>query len=427
MSKVGSLKCPQTDAICTYETCYGIGTCILGKPDQGIKMHEPEPGPGLYHKVRNMVARLKGEPEPAAEAPKLIPGTVGLKCPHYRIPCYSDRCSETHCNAANPVPALKSALQPANKEPPAMAASNHTPHKLTPPCHTGVFPLMTMGPCRVWIGRERDVGYGPPSPKGTPWALRVCLIEGNGHHAQDRQGGDVYGNREARRLLPSSVFRTYPATPTLQIEWPDFGIPPLDAQWWHDFAHALNKVEGDVVLYCMGGHGRTGTAAAILYALCGVVKVDQCPVRELRRHYCQSIVESAAQIEYIEEITGRAVLAKPSHDWGPLVEPGNGRGSYTDRQGDFWGEHVEYAEEKSPGTPHLSNNAYRRICARKGSRLPAFRQLEDQEQVCVPVKFKGKLRDCLFSFDAIDKHFEFVAFLEDTFDAGPGDPPDPVG
>ena len=63
------------------------------------------------------------------------------------------------------------------------------------------------------------------------------------------------------------------------------------------------------MFYCQGGHGRTGTALAIIGALSNCIPPGVDPVAEVRRRYCDLAVESAAQIEYIEAITGREVKA----------------------------------------------------------------------------------------------------------------------
>jgi len=62
----------------------------------------------------------------------------------------------------------------------------------------------------------------------------------------------------------------------------------------------LSHLQGRVLVHCMGGHGRTGTALAILLGLSGAMKKD--PVAWLRKHYCEEAVETKKQIEYIQSL-----------------------------------------------------------------------------------------------------------------------------
>ena len=54
-------------------------------------------------------------------------------------------------------------------------------------------------------------------------------------------------------------------------------------------------------IQCLGGHGRTGTAAAILLYL---LKDEHNPIEYLREAYCKCIVETETQVRYVSNITG---------------------------------------------------------------------------------------------------------------------------
>lgn len=99
--------------------------------------------------------------------------------------------------------------------------------------------------------------------------------------------------------------------PQLLVDWPDFGIPRWTKEDWLALVEDLKKLSetGLVGLCCVGGHGRTGTALSIFYGLCGA---EGDPVEWVRKNYCEKVVESAAQIEYIQQITGAEVKAKPA-------------------------------------------------------------------------------------------------------------------
>jgi len=107
--------------------------------------------------------------------------------------------------------------------------------------------------------------------------------------------------------------------PVVRISWPDYDVPALDHQFWLDLIEVINRkwaaheITG-VTACCVGGHGRTGTALAILAGLTGACKSD--PVLFIRKHYCKKVVESESQVKYIEEMTGIKVEAKPNKTFG---------------------------------------------------------------------------------------------------------------
>ena len=133
----------------------------------------------------------------------------------------------------------------------------------------------------------------------------------------------------AKELLPATLFEWAPP-PCIGIEWPDRGVPALGAQWWRELTKTMKGLGGNVGLCCFGGHGRTGTMLAILAALSDKVKKGDCPVAWVRARYCASAVESNAQANYVEQITGLTVSSDPS-DAGvgvaalPLGGPAAGR------------------------------------------------------------------------------------------------------
>lgn len=89
-------------------------------------------------------------------------------------------------------------------------------------------------------------------------------------------------------------------TPDICITWPDFGTPNLYPQFWAEF-HKLAKASGrqNVLFFCEGGHGRTGTAlASILTVVCGKTWKDARDY--VRKQYCSEAVEGNKQEEYLK-------------------------------------------------------------------------------------------------------------------------------
>lgn len=102
---------------------------------------------------------------------------------------------------------------------------------------------------------------------------------------------------------------------TVRVFCEDFGVPALGKQFWIDLVETVNdlwasgQIKG-VTACCMGGHGRTGTALAILAGLTGACTSD--PVLFVREHYCGKAVEANCQLDYVQEVTGIKVAAKPT-------------------------------------------------------------------------------------------------------------------
>lgn len=109
-----------------------------------------------------------------------------------------------------------------------------------------------------------------------------------------------------------AAFAAKYATTVMKISWPDMGIPKWTKEMWTDLVAAIiaDKAIKSVYICCMGGHGRTGTAAAIIGSMLHVIPENECPVEWLRTTYCKSVVESASQLTYIEDMTGRKVKAQ---------------------------------------------------------------------------------------------------------------------
>lgn len=175
-------------------------------------------------------------------------------------------------------------------------------------CHTGQVDVMTIGKAVIWSGKWDDMN------DDLSWDLRIRLSD------RFRWGGEVgspllTADEGAKALLlPEVTGIKYP--PTLSVDWRDFGSPALDRQWWEGLVRSFQAWEGDqeraVALYCEGGHGRTGTALSILASLSGQVPEGDDPVAWVRKNYCQEAVESWAQVDYIEHMTGAKVSVHPT-------------------------------------------------------------------------------------------------------------------
>jgi hypothetical protein len=105
--------------------------------------------------------------------------------------------------------------------------------------------------------------------------------------------------------------RYSPDCQVIRIQWDDGGIPKLSPLFWYKLADYLEKQNKTVIVACMGGHGRTGTALAILagiYRLHGNADIGEW----VRARHCKNAIETYGQVEYIEEVLGEKTVVVPS-------------------------------------------------------------------------------------------------------------------
>jgi hypothetical protein len=118
-------------------------------------------------------------------------------------------------------------------------------------------------------------------------------------------------NDEARALMPAS-FVNRANVPWVSLCWTDGGVPVLEREDWESLVAVISEIDGDVGVYCMGGHGRTGTALSILGALSGAIPEKADPVQWVRTRYCRCAVEWDSQLDYVERMTGRKCFSSGS-------------------------------------------------------------------------------------------------------------------
>jgi len=98
-------------------------------------------------------------------------------------------------------------------------------------------------------------------------------------------------------------------TRSVDIHWKDGSIISWSTDAWKGLLSDLEteaqkqKKPLDVLVACIGGHGRTGTALAIMAYWSGVIPSGQDPVRWIRENYCQEAVETQRQEQYVEDST----------------------------------------------------------------------------------------------------------------------------
>lgn len=184
-----------------------------------------------------------------------------------------------------------------------------TPVAVYKDCHVGMNSIGFINEAEIFVGKETSAKIWDLKVDG-PIGMIIGLLG-----SPYPQGPVVGLNQQIMQQLPEVSKLQYikPPIPNIWLAWPDYGIVPFDRQWWENLVAVIGRVKGAVLIYCMGGHGRTGTAASIIACLGGIIKPeDGCPVLWLRKAYCDKVVECNEQLDYIQHITGRPVIAEAS-------------------------------------------------------------------------------------------------------------------
>jgi hypothetical protein len=119
-----------------------------------------------------------------------------------------------------------------------------------------------------------------------------------------------YGPIKQNHVLPIPELQEYESWDSfieLQLDWPDFGIVTLPRSFWEKLVRYLATNRLKCLVFCQGGHGRTGTAIACMQ-VCALGWTAEKAVTWIRTNYCASAIETTEQRLYIQaiEVQGRA-------------------------------------------------------------------------------------------------------------------------
>jgi len=185
--------------------------------------------------------------------------------------------------------------------------------------------VLTIGTCEIWGGKETQVW-----PRADEFNVVISLLGRIGPRSTK-----FSISRGSRRVFAKLTEYQQHRNNILAIDWPDMSAPALDLAFWQALVTDLSHVQGKAVLYCMGGHGRTGTA---LVALAHVSQYRPALdsgdlVQWVRTHYCADAVETTSQVDYLRRVIGAKTAESPTRTTGSSVVWPQGR-SYLDLRND---------------------------------------------------------------------------------------------
>ena len=106
--------------------------------------------------------------------------------------------------------------------------------------------------------------------------------------------------------------------PRIEVDWPDRGVPPLTRGFFEKLPEIVGS--GHVIINCVGGHGRTGTALAALLIVHADVTAEAA-ITAVRKEHCSKSVESKEQVQWLCDLAGFGEVARlVKTDWVAVTE-----------------------------------------------------------------------------------------------------------
>ena len=103
---------------------------------------------------------------------------------------------------------------------------------------------------------------------------------------------------DAPEEFSSLLAAELPCPPVIRLDWNDGGTPPVQDTFWPLLHAALKQQKKDLLVFCLGGHGRTGTAISS-YIIANGPEIATRSVGIVRKVYCNQCVETQSQVEYL--------------------------------------------------------------------------------------------------------------------------------
>ena len=86
----------------------------------------------------------------------------------------------------------------------------------------------------------------------------------------------------------------------ITLPWPDGGTPPVKPSFWRALLETCAREKAPLVIHCVGGHGRTGTALAAILLAYSIPYRDA--VNFVREKHCVKAIETQSQLDYLEDL-----------------------------------------------------------------------------------------------------------------------------
>jgi hypothetical protein len=100
--------------------------------------------------------------------------------------------------------------------------------------------------------------------------------------------------------IPGGEEYESPNPPEILLDWDNYKSPCIKPGFWKFLLDYIKTNNLKVLVYCQGGHGRTGTAVGALMVASGMTANKA--FNEIRQEYCDKAIESQVQLDYLYEL-----------------------------------------------------------------------------------------------------------------------------
>ena len=185
-----------------------------------------------------------------------------------------------------------------------------------------------------------------------PFELGGGIVVGGNCHTPICADADIYigldrGAPQSQPWDSDARWHTYPIT--------DMAAPPEIPNFRRmiDWLAAELKQGRKVHVGCIGGHGRTGI---VLSALVKAVTGERDAIQWVRDTYCQRVVESSVQIDFLADNYGiKKVKASKQAVWTPTAKDNSFWESRRERMQDHWGRAKQSSKTWEPDPDSMFN------------------------------------------------------------------------
>ena len=166
--------------------------------------------------------------------------------------------------------------------------------------HNAQTPVMTFGKCNV---------YG-----GAYWDIKVLSRFDLAVDCRDSYRNDDNGTFPKQYEHLAQYLKTDAQCPTIYLPWRDHAAAPCKLEFWQKMYESLP--DGNVVFYCVGGHGRTGTALAALWIIHSACTSREA-IQYVRERHCKDAIETISQRNYLRSLAmwWDPKLDEPVHEY----------------------------------------------------------------------------------------------------------------
>lgn len=190
-------------------------------------------------------------------------------------------------------------------------ACNKTKDPKARPC------VLMCGPQLPMVSEPVKVHYHPPTEviTGDGWSVSAgkvydCEDKANGFDIVVNLTGTSIKEEHTIPIPELTKWSNGGSTFTeVMLDWPDYGVVSFPLQFWLDLVEHIQTKKLKLLVFCVGGHGRTGTAVAS-FLIAALGWDGEKATKWVRESYCERAIESKKQEDYILNLSAEMTSRK---------------------------------------------------------------------------------------------------------------------